>query len=407
MIQLRTESDSPTQTETDISAALRRLEVWIEGQDFKGWDPYDALNSPLLSRLTFGNRRLGQVWVQLFKRSPINLRPLFRVSKGYNAKGMALFLASYLRRYLVTNQKSYLERTDTFSRWLRSHESQGYSGSCWGYNFDWPNRGFFAPAGTPDIVTTSFIGLAFVDLATLGDSLVPASLRQSALPMVRTACEFILRDLHRTQPLLDEICFSYTPLDRRYVHNANVLAAWLLAEAAARIEEPELRSTALAAARYTARRQKPDGSWLYGEGTKDGWIDNFHTGYVLVALNRLGVALGTKEFAPAVERGYAYWKQNMFAPDGAPKYYANNMFPIDVHSAAQSVLTFLEFVDSDPSARALALKTARWAIENMQAPEGYFHFQIHSHYRIGTPYMRWSQAWMQRALVELEWTESK
>ena len=82
MIQLRTESDSPTQTETDISAALRRLEVWIEGQDFKGWDPYDALNSPLLSRLTFGNRRLGQVWVQLFKRSPINLRPLFRVSKG-------------------------------------------------------------------------------------------------------------------------------------------------------------------------------------------------------------------------------------------------------------------------------------------------------------------------------------
>ena len=404
---MRPKFDSPTETETDISAALRRLEGWIEGQDFKGWDPYDALNSPLLSRLTFGNRRLGQVWVQLFKRCPINLRPLFRVSKGYNAKGMALFLSSYLRKFLVTNQKSHLERTGSFSHWLRSHESQGYSGSCWGYNFDWPNRGFFAPAGTPNVVTTSFIGLAFVDLATLGESVIPPSLHQQALPTVRMACEFILQDLHRTQPLPDEICFSYTPLDRRYVHNANVLAAWLLAEAAAKMEEPELGSTALAAARYTARRQRTDGSWLYGEGAKDGWIDNFHTGYVLVALNRLGMALGTSEFEPAVERGYAYWKQNMFGPNGVPKYYANKMFPIDVHSAAHSVLTFLEFVDSDPSAKTSALKTARWAVENMQAPEGYFHFQIHPYYRIRTPYMRWSQAWMLRALVELEWAESK
>ena len=317
---IQPQSDSPTGT--NISAALRRLETWIEGEDFKGWDPYDALNSPLLSRLTFGNRRLGQVWVQLFKRCPVNLRPLFRVSKGYNAKGMALFLASYLRRYLVTNQKIYLERTKAFSQWLRSHQSQGYSGSCWGYNFDWPNRGFFAPAETPNVVTTSFIGLAFVDLATLGNSLVPTSLRQAAMHTVRTACEFILRDLHRTQPREDQICFSYTPIDRRYIHNANVLAAWLLAEAAARIDEPGLGSTALAAARYTACRQRADGSWLYGEGAKDGWTDSFHTGYVLVALNRLGMALGTDEFEPAVERGYSYWKQNMFGPGGVPKYYA-------------------------------------------------------------------------------------
>ena len=203
---IQPQSDSPA--ETNISAALRRLETWIEARDFKGWDPYDALNSPLLSRLTFGNRRLGQVWVQLFKRCPINLRPLFRVSKGYNAKGMALFLSSYLRRFLITHQNSHLERIGSFSQWLKSHGSQGYSGSCWGYNFDWPNRGFFAPAGTPNIVTTSFIGLAFVDLATLGDSVVPPRLRQEALPTIRSACDFILRDLHQTQPRPDEICFS-------------------------------------------------------------------------------------------------------------------------------------------------------------------------------------------------------
>ena len=28
----------------------------------------------------------------------------------------------------------------------------GYSGPCWGYNFDWQSRNFFAPRGTPPAV---------------------------------------------------------------------------------------------------------------------------------------------------------------------------------------------------------------------------------------------------------------
>jgi hypothetical protein len=389
--------------ETLITEALQRLETWIESQAFKGWDPFDALNSPLLKHLVFGNRRLGQVWVQTLKRSPLNFRHVLGVPKGYNPKAMGLFLASYIRKYLRDGRLTDLERVRFFQDWLSVNVSPGYSGACWGYNFDWPNRSFFAPAGTPTAVNTAFIGMAFLDMVELTGSqgALDSECQARALELARSACNFMVEDLNRSTPTDDEFCFSYTPLDKRYVHNANVLGACLLARVAARTDEPELRRVALASSRYTARRLRPEGYWPYGEGKEYTWVDNFHTGYVLVALREISRTLETDEFKEAIHRGYAYWKAHFFTEKNAPKYYPTKVFPIDVHSAAQAILTFLEFAAVDSQARDHAYRVAKWVINNMQDPDGYFHYQIHSGYRIRIPYMRWSQAWMHRALTGL------
>ncbi|HEX3108189.1 MAG TPA: delta-aminolevulinic acid dehydratase [Thermoanaerobaculia bacterium] len=366
---------------TSILAASAALDSWIERHEFRGWDPHDGLNSPILRALSFGNRYAGIVWLQLVKRSPINTRRLLLVPKGYNPKAMGLFLASYQR-------KGDPERTRFFADWLEKNAAPGYHGAAWGYNFDWPNRDFFARRGTPTIVNTAFIGLAFLDLD--GD------LAERGGSVARSACEFLLRDLNRQAPAKDELCFSYTPIDTRQVHNANVLGAWLLAETWKRAGGDELADTALAAARFTARRQRPDGMWLYGENPRDSWIDNFHTAYVLVALRRIGAALGTSEFDSVIARGFESWKTSMITAEGIPKYYADRLYPIDAHCVAQSILTFLEFEDV-----AQAAKIARWAVANMQERDGHFDYQLLKHYRIRIPYMRWCQAWMQRALTEL------
>ncbi len=390
-----------------LSDAMSQIFKWIEMEGFKGWDPYDALNSPLLHRLTFGSRRLGQLWVQALKNSPVNFRPFLGISKGFNPKAIGLFMASYWRKYLLTRDDEYLKRVQFFTDWLQTNSSTGYHGNCWGYNFPWPNRGFFAPKNTPTIVNTAIISLTFLDLLNLPSSL---DQRQSwgdmPLRIARSACDFILQDLNHLSPTPDELCFSYTPLDQRYVHNANLLGAILLAETAAHTQETELVETALASVRYTARRQRPDGSWLYGEDRMDSWVDNFHTGFVLSAFKRIGMALGTEEFHAVSSRGYTFWKENFFRVDGAPKYYAGKTYPIDAHAVAQSILTFLSFADEDPNARDLAHRTAAWGIANLQSPEGYFYFRLYPFYTIKIPYMRWSQAWMQRALVELQWSGS-
>lgn len=399
-----------------IQQALWKLDDWIEGEAFKGWDVYDALNSRLLRRLTFDNRLLGIVWVQLLKRSQVNLRPLLGIPKEYNPKGMGLFLASYLCKYQMTGDARHLDRVNFFSNWLQDNVSTGYSGACWGYNFDWPNRAFFAPAGTPTSVNTAFIGLAFLHAHRVLSGHRPPATSQNAsmysgqhanvptpLSVARSACDFLLNDLNHICPTADELCFSYTPLDHRCVHNANLMSAWLLAEVYSHTAEPHLARHANAAARYTVHRQRPDGSWPYGEGRNDRWVDNFHTGYVLVALKHIAAYLDTVEFDDAIVAGYHFWKERMFLPDGTPKYYPENIYPIDAHCVAQAILTFLEFAHQDPEAEAWAWRMALWGIEYMQDPKGYFHYQIHRYYRIRIPYMRWSQAWMQRSLTELLW----
>jgi hypothetical protein len=68
---------------------------------------------------------------------------------------------------------------------------------------------------------------------------------------------------------------------------------------------------------------------------------------------------------------------------------------------AVAVLTFLAFADEDVEARPLAAQSAEWGIAHLQNPAGYFDYQITPSYRVRIPYMRWTQAWMQRALTEL------
>jgi hypothetical protein len=376
-----------------VARSAERLDAWIEAEKFRGWDPHDALNSPFVRALTFGSRYLGIAWLQAVKRSPVNLRPLLCVPKGHNPKAMGLFLASYARKYAISGERRHLEIATQMAKWLIENASPGFHGACWGYNFDWPNRGFFAPRGTPTIVNTAFNGLAFVDAARL----ISSEVSFDALAVARSACDFLLEDLN-LHAAGDELCFSYTPIDKRYIHNANVLGAQLIAEVAAMTDDAALRDQALRAARFTARRQSADGSWPYGVGGNDAWVDNFHTAYVLVALQRIARATRSTELDEAIAKGTEYWVREMFDERGVPMYYARRLYPIDIHAVAEAIIAFLEL---GMEARAWSL--AEWAAGEMQDRRGFFHYQMHRRYTIRIPYIRWSQAWMQRALTELLW----
>lgn len=420
----------------NLSNPLKKINNWIEDQVYLGWDPFDALNSPLLKLLTFGNRRIGQLWVQALKLSPVNPRPLLGVKKGLNPKGMGLFLQAFSQRFETSHQFEDKVLVEFFSEWLHENMSPGYQGACWGYNFDWPNRHFFAPAGTPTVVNTSFIGLAFLKAYRVaceisGDEKPSAEeiraiyqegnqttiwcyerlqetieksfhYSKNGLAVARSACDFILHDLNQEKLDPGLTCFSYTPIDKRYIHNANMLAAWLLSEVSLLTGESELAEKALSAACYTVKYQHSQGSWWYGEAPKEHWIDNFHTGYVLVSLNHVAKNLAVGEFDEPITRGYEYWKSTFFREDGAPKYMPGKTYPIDIHSISQAILTFLEFSERDKDALNLALRTAEWAIKNMQSKQGYFYYQAHRFYKNKIPYMRWSQAWMFLALTSLE-----
>jgi hypothetical protein len=178
------------------------------------------------------------------------------------------------------------------------------------------------------------------------------------------------------------------------------MGACLLAAVFQRTREAELAKAALAATRFTVRRQRPDGSWPYGLDARDQWVDNFHTGFVLVALREIGRSLNTDEFSVAALLGYQFWKEQLLDEAYIPKYYPHQKYPIDIHCVAQTIITLLEYSDVDPGAGDAAARLCRWAIDEMQDPRGFFHYQVHRYYRVRIPYMRWGQAWMHLALTK-------
>ena len=80
------------------------LKKYCEKEKFKGWDPYDGLNSRFFQSLPIKNYDIARlIWIQLFKRNPINLRNLFLIDKAYNAKGISLLLSGYCNLFNINS----------------------------------------------------------------------------------------------------------------------------------------------------------------------------------------------------------------------------------------------------------------------------------------------------------------
>ena len=88
-----------------IITSFLQLKSYCEQEQFKGWDPYDGLNSKIFQALPLKKWDLARLaWIQGFKRSPINFRKLLLVPKAYNAKGIALLLTGYCNLYKMADK---------------------------------------------------------------------------------------------------------------------------------------------------------------------------------------------------------------------------------------------------------------------------------------------------------------
>ena len=87
----------------NIKNSFNSLKDYCEHEEFKGWDPFDGLNSKIFQAIPIlkKTKLFRLICIQFFKRSSINLRPLFLVKKGYNPKGLGLFLAGYCNLYKI------------------------------------------------------------------------------------------------------------------------------------------------------------------------------------------------------------------------------------------------------------------------------------------------------------------
>ncbi len=372
-----------------IKRSLDKLEAYLDTTDLKGYDPYDALNSKILSRFSFNNKLLKIVYIQALKKLPLNLRPLLFVKKDYNPKGLGLFLTGYLKLYSLYRNEKYLPKINHIISILEKIKSNGYSGYCWGYNFDWQSKAGFTPKCTPTIVNTAFIAHAFLDAYELLDE-------KNFLEIARSSGDFILNDLHISK-VNSFICFSYTPFDRSKVHNANMLGAGLLARLYSITGEDKLLEFAKKAAGYVTSKQMSDGSWYYAETNYQRWIDCHHTGFVLEGLFNYIKFTDDKTYVTNLKKGLEFFKNYFFLKSGRTKFYHDRVYPVDIHCPSQSLVTLVRLKEIQDN-RHLLQRVTGWMIDHMQDDHGYFYYQKGRFFYNKIPYMRWSQAWAFHAL---------
>lgn len=376
-----------------IAASFKQLKEFCEQEEFKGYDPYDGLNSSFFQKLPWApkNRFARLVWIQAFKRMPLNLRPVVGIKKEYNPKALGIFLSGYCQLYRMDPKEEYLERIRFFVDKIIASETPGYSGACWGYNFDWESRAFFQPKFTPTVVASSFIANALLDAYDITGE-------QCLLEKARSTCDFFLKDLNRTEDADGNFAFSYSGNDKAIVFNASLLGSRLLARVYHHTGEVELKIIARKSVAFCCNHQKPDGSWSYGTYSFHQWIDNFHTGYNLECLTDYRNFTGDRSFDAVIEKGLEYYLKTFFTSEGISKYYSNKTYPIDIHAPTQLVITLAK-LNRFQEHKVLIDKVVNWTIDHMQDPRGYFYYQINKYFHSRIPYMRWSQSWMFYALA--------
>ncbi len=382
-----------------VESSFKKLEQFCSSQSFRGWDPYDGLNSPLLRPLIDSrlSRFFKLAFIQLIKKSPLNMRPLLGIEKEHNPKGLALFLSGYCTLYKISPRPEILNQIHSLSRQIILLRSKSYSNSCWGYNFDWQSLSFFLPKWTPTVVATSYVGNALLDAYELTHE-------KAYLEHALSAGNFVMSDLNHSDKDESGFCLSYSPLDHSVVYNASLLGARLMSRLGYVQKDQTFINWAKPLVTYVLNKQKTDGSWVYGKANHHQWIDSFHTGFVLECLWDFQ-KYSAQNFSEPLQLGLNFYCENFFLEDGAPKYYTHKTYPIDIHAPAQLLITLIK-MEQFQKKRELIDKVMNWTRENMQDEQGYFYFQKQRYLgKVKIPYMRWAQGWMFLSLAMYLWKE--
>lgn len=372
-----------------LGASLNYAEV----RGFAGYDPYDALNTSW--KWLKKGKWPPVLAIQVMKRNPINLRSLMGIKPVQNAKGLGLFLEA-LALLEKQNPGTYREQIQELLLALKSNATPGYSGTCWGYPFDWASPVKVLPAGSPTIVATGFVAKGLYEAASCGDF----PLAEELLKGIEL---FILNDLPRFE---DEtgLCISYSTVKKDCCYNATMLAAGYFARLYKLSGDEEHRTLATRIAEFVVQRQQPDGRWDYSVDLDTGKVrvqTDFHQGFILDSLIETMQYLGErpKPWVDALTHGADFYFEQQFAINGRSYFRLPRRFPADVHHQAQGIITACRLRNMGRDESDRAHRMTAWALKHLYDGKGSFYYRYFAWFTDKTRYMRWGQAWMTLALA--------
>lgn len=374
----------------DLNSFNQQLLQNVQGDNYAGYDPFDGLNSKLIDWSPVLKKSvLGLAWIQFFKRSPINFRPLFAVPKNRNPKGIGLFILGLVNDYKRTGSQDYLQEAVQLGDWLLTQQcdKNEWQHSCWGYHFDWKAKAFYVPKGKPNVITTIYVAQALFALSKVDTSF--SRFKNAAFDSANFIYSTLLTKDGDNKPFI-----AYIPGEKAFVHNASLWGAAWLAIVGKETNNDEFKSVALKVAKRSADEQQKDGSWVYGAMPHHQFIDGFHTGYNLEALHKIREATSETCFDDVIDFGLAYYEQTFFTEGGVAKYYNNNIYPLDMHSVSQAIITLLSISPNKQRLQKIDQIVSKSFETLYDDKSNRFAYQKTNTTLNKINYTRWTQAWV-------------
>ncbi|AXR78722.1 prenyltransferase/squalene oxidase repeat-containing protein [Natrarchaeobaculum sulfurireducens] len=370
--------------------------AYARRRDYAGPDYGDGLSSELLQSLPFENRVLNLVVQEVVKRTPVDVRPLFRVETRRNYKGTALFSMANLNYHKLAADGTPLEaafdpegEARRLADWLVDERITDYSGYCGGHRHPIQHLHTKGVPEDPDIVSTAYGVKALLRASHLDDRYAD---------FARSAESFLVTDLnYREGEVGATIDYHMNHPEDSYTINAAAVGAMMLLDLYEHFGDDGLRERATKILEHVAWTQTDVGGWPYRLPADASHLsmDSHHNGFVIEAFQRYREVVDDDRFADTLEDALTFYREELFELDGAPNFDEASAYPRDIHASTQGMLVFTREGDLEMAERIL-----RWVLANLQVREGQFYYRQYRHHTKRVTLMRWCQAWMSYALSE-------
>jgi hypothetical protein len=370
---------------------VEQLEELLRTHDYKGWDPFDLPNAPLLRALPEG------WWLPQLALSKVGSRAvpdwLRRALRVPPIEDPKIYACAYFG-YRHWQSPDSGERARQMIDRLVAMAVREPDGAHWGYDYTWATRARDVnPRGASALVPGAFAIFALLDdMAVTGEG--------THRELISRALDYFLERHRRSNR--SGAFLAYFPGASINTHNANLLGCAALSLGGRILGRDDLLEIAADAATTSVKAVDAGGYLPYADHPSGDWTDCFHHLYVIACATIIQLAnpnVDREFFSDADRRLRRYLRRAFLRDDGLINYYPGRLHPIDPHNYAAAAIFALLLGEEADLAPEAAEPLLRRLDELMWDPRhGRYHFRRSSRMTDSRLFLRWTQAWMFAAL---------
>lgn len=368
---------NPSRTNPDIVKEIQAIITARKGKDYN----CDALNTlpvnETIERLLGRYPLLGVVWRQLFRLSPINLRPLLdRRNCQKDPQAILVFALSYLELFDHFKDETLLEDFQQLAAWILGHRSRTAKNLAIPQHY----RLFVQHYNTTEQdlcpFSTALAGILLLKaFQYLGE--------ENYLKLAEAAGRYFLEESSSVDTG-EGLYFYYVPNhpEGLRIYNVSAVISAYLIKLAQVSQNPLYAEYGKKGLEYLINVQNPDGSWFYNNHPRGRYIDNFHTAFNLLACYKALKSYKDEKLQSSFDKGLEYYKTHLFKQVAAgltrpvhfdPRFWPRNsnlIQKVDLRDAALAIILFSLLPGGENA--TLAREVLAWTLNHMKGPEGYY-----------------------------------